>query len=91
MLRQLIQEIETARGAIRMGELSHKLGVESSALDGMIQFLVQTRRMGDSEASNKDSSAVCVSHSCGITCPGAASCPFVAKMPRTYHMKGPSL
>jgi DNA-binding MarR family transcriptional regulator len=45
MLSQIIKELESAGGAIDLDELSRRLGVERSALDGMIETLVGKGRL----------------------------------------------
>lgn len=84
MLKQVLQAIETAVGPIHIGELSQRLGIERSALEGMIAFWVQKGHLRDDQVS----AAACApsgSH-CGPTCTGTATCAFVAKMPRSYSL-----
>jgi DNA-binding HxlR family transcriptional regulator len=45
MLSQILQELERADGAIDLNELSRRLGVQRSALDGMIETLVRKGRL----------------------------------------------
>ncbi len=49
MLSQIIKELETAGGAIDLNELSRRLGVQRSALDGMIETLVRKGRLREVE------------------------------------------
>ena len=44
-LSGVLREFENARGDITLAELARKLGVERSALDGMIQLLVRKGRL----------------------------------------------
>jgi DNA-binding HxlR family transcriptional regulator len=45
MLSQILQELERADGVIDLNELSRRLGVQRSALDGMIETLVRKGRL----------------------------------------------
>jgi DNA-binding Lrp family transcriptional regulator len=45
MLSQIIKELERAGGVIDLNELSRRLGVQRSALDGMIETLVRKGRL----------------------------------------------
>lgn len=45
MLRQILAEFQQAAGPLCLDELSRKLEVESSALDGMLQTLVRSHRL----------------------------------------------
>jgi len=85
MLRQVLQEIETTRSALHLGELSHRLGIDRSVLDGMIHFWVQKGRLVDDDTGIIASTNICTSASCKMSCDGMANCPFIAKMPKTYH------
>jgi DNA-binding IclR family transcriptional regulator len=50
MLSRIIKELERAGGAIDLNELSRRLGVQRSALDGMIETLVRKGRLREVEA-----------------------------------------
>ena len=89
MLNQVLHEIENTRGTVNLSDLSRKLGIERSALDGMMAFWVRKGRLRDDDADLAAAVAVmptCASASCGGSCPGMAACPFVAKMPKTYSI-----
>ncbi len=86
MLRKVIQELEAAQEPLNLNELSHKLGLDPSALEGMIQFWVRKGRLKDDERDNQQLFAACGGGSCGRSCPGAQGCPFIAKMPRTFSL-----
>jgi hypothetical protein len=85
MLQQVLTEIQQADGPITVNELSRKLGLERSALQGMIEFWVRKGRLRDDDALAADE-AVCDTGSCGDSCHGLAACPFTAKMPRSYSL-----
>ena len=83
MLQQVLHEIETANGPVRLAELSRRLGVERGALDGMIQFWGQKGRLRDDVPTGRADSTIC-GDSCRGSCPGPDSCSFVMKIPQTY-------
>ncbi len=86
MLNQVLHEIENAHGTINLTDLSSKLGIERSALEGMMAFWVRKGRLRDDDADLAAVMPTCASASCGGSCPGMAACPFVAKMPKTYSI-----
>lgn len=88
MLQRVLQEIEAAQGSINLGELSRKLGVEQSALEGMIQVWVRKGRLRDDSQTAEIPLSSCASHGCGHTCPGPQHCPFVLQLPKTYTLIG---
>ena len=83
MISLVLNEIKNAKDGVSFNELNQKLGIERSALEGMIQHLVRTGRLVDEDAKAEKCG---ISGNCGSTCTGAAICPFVAKMPRTYSI-----
>lgn len=45
MLSRILEELEEAKGPLDLNEMSRRLGVERSALDGMLQLLVRKGRL----------------------------------------------
>ena len=86
MLHRVLQEIETAHGAVNLNDLSRTLGVERGALEGMIQYWVRKGRIKDDSADTEIPLSSCSSGSCGHACPGPQGCPFVMKLPKTYTL-----
>jgi len=86
MLNQVLQEIKFAQSVLNLSDLSHKLGIEHSALDGMIQFWVRKGRLRDDDAESAAVMSKCSPPSCGGSCTGKTVCPFVAKIPKTYSI-----
>ena len=84
MLRQVLQEIELARGPVNINELSQKLGIERSALEGMIEFWVRKGRLRGGSQPTAALTEVCTTGSCSCACSGPVECPYVIKMPQTY-------
>jgi DNA-binding Lrp family transcriptional regulator len=85
MLNQVLSEIQQANGPITINELSRKMGIDSSALQGMIDFWVRKGRLRDDDALVEDEAA-CDTGSCGDNCFGLSACPFTAKMPKSYSI-----
>jgi hypothetical protein len=83
MLQVILQEIESAGGTINLAELSRKLDVESSALEGMLEFWVRKGRLRSSRQGNQFCSP---NLACGGSCGGAQGCPFVIQMPQTFSL-----
>ncbi|MBN1993451.1 MAG: hypothetical protein JW953_12190 [Anaerolineae bacterium] len=83
-----MQEIEAAQGSINLNELSRKLSVERSALDGMIAYWMRKGRIKDDEREQEQVFVACRPGNCSIGrgCPGPQGCPFIMKMPRTYSL-----
>jgi hypothetical protein len=67
MLFQVMKEIKKTNGNIRLGELYQKLGIERSALDGMIQFLIQTGHLVDENIS-QESDTIQLCGKCSSSC-----------------------
>lgn len=86
MINQVLHEIENTQGALNMNELSRKLGVDRTALDGMIQFLVHKGYLVDDDAAQLAAGDSCATGSCGGSCPGPSHCTFIAKMPKSYSV-----
>ncbi|NPV57637.1 MAG: hypothetical protein HPY76_13340 [Anaerolineae bacterium] len=84
MLNQVLREIEAASGAVELGELKRRLGIDRGALEGMIQFWVRKGRLVDDQGAGV--AAAHTGGSCGSSCAGYDGCAFIAKMPRTYSL-----
>ncbi len=90
MLHAILHEIETAPGPITVRALSRKLGVQPSALEGMIRFWVQKGRLTMADGPMGVSSiSVCSGKRCLRACPGPAQCPLVSDPLTTYTIKHP--
>jgi len=86
MLKQLLEEMKNAESGVNLNDLAAKLGVERSALDGMIAYLVQTGKLkDDDQRSEAEEAAMCSSGGCA-GCPGVKGCPFVMNMPRSFSL-----
>ncbi|NOK61835.1 MAG: helix-turn-helix domain-containing protein [Chloroflexi bacterium AL-W] len=79
MLRQVLEALEQAQGPMPMDELSRQLGIERSALEGMVSFWVRKGRLTERNA------ATCSGH-CGSSCGEDSTCVFASTGPRTIEL-----
>lgn len=86
MLQQLLQEIKATPGPINSAELARRLGIEQSALAGMIDFWVRKGRLNVEAEEVESPTVVCSGAACAGSCPGPRSCPFVMQMPRRFSL-----
>lgn len=77
MLHQILVALERANGSLSLAELSQELGIERSALEGMISFWVRKGRLKDSAVAGcgGGKGCTCSSHPDG--------CAFDSSAPRT--------
>jgi hypothetical protein len=66
-----------------LNELSRRLNIQRSTLEGMLQTLVRHGKLKVSGGAGVGEA--CSTLNC-TTCAGAKNCPFVSKMPRTYEL-----
>jgi hypothetical protein len=83
-LRRVLDEIQSERGPISLAELSRRLDVEQSALEGMIDFWIQKGRLRADLFLSAPTS--CASDQCDASCPKAASCGHMTNLPRTFSL-----
>ncbi len=90
MLHAILHELQTASGPMTLRQLSRKLGVQESALEGMIQFWVRKGRLVVEQGQGGAVAAeatLCSGAVCGLrACPGPDSCPLLARGPAAYHL-----
>lgn len=67
MLDAIMKEIENSRGPLTVKELSRKLDVEESALEGMLQFLQRKGRVNLRQPGEEGS---CAEQCVGCSFPG---------------------
>ncbi|MEX2144302.1 MAG: FeoC-like transcriptional regulator [Anaerolineales bacterium] len=82
MYSKVLHELESAQGTIRLEDLAGRVGIDPSALKSMLEFWVLKGRLRTGEMETADIAAC--SGACGQSCPGAAQCVFVARMPTMY-------
>ena len=85
MLIKILQTIEESQGTLTLNQIGQKLEVEPAALTRMLDFLVDKGKLVIDGMPGSDG-VDCQLVGCGIACPGAANCPFVAKMPKMYQL-----
>lgn len=84
MLAQLMAVINAKNEPISLEGLSEELGVEKSALEGMLDFLVRKGKLRYSDLGQVPEDGICSGAGC-IACRKAGSCPFAGKMPKVYE------
>lgn len=84
MLKQILLEIKSAKEPVSLPALSRKLGIDRSALEGMLMYWVQKGRLSEDTTQGLEP---CHTGVCGSSCTGPESCPFIAQMPKTYSIK----
>ena len=70
MLSRVLEQFEKAKGPLTLSEMARRLGVERSALEGMVQFLVRNgklRQVGPAAAACAQCS---LRPGCGYHLPG---------------------
>lgn len=58
MLKNILQEFKNSQTLLNLNQLSHKLNIEPSALQGMLDHLVQIGKL-EKEISGADCETVC--------------------------------
>jgi hypothetical protein len=91
MLRQVLEELKTARGPVNMNDLARQLGVDRDVLESMIEFWVRKGRLQDDDQALAAILETCTGGDCAGSCPGPQACPFVMKMPRTFSLPSDDL
>lgn len=87
MLLRVLQAVESADGPVTLADLSRRLDIVPSALEGMLAYWAGKGRLvvdGRSTAACAKSCSV-ASCSCG-SCSGIDGCPFMARLPRSYAL-----
>jgi hypothetical protein len=85
MLKEILAEFERVDAPLDLNELSERLNIQKSALQGMVTTLVhQGKLRDDSFAGPSQGEITCSSAHCS-GCSIASKCPFIGKMPRTYE------
>jgi hypothetical protein len=83
MLTQILNEYRKSGGAVSLDALSRKLGLEKSALEGMLETLVRQGKLRETTAP---------SFSCGGchggSCAGCGSHKIFASMGKSYEPVG---
>ena len=84
MLYQLLTVMNATDGPISLDGLSKELGMEKSALKGMLDLLVRKGKLSHSEMGQITDDGSCSGVAC-MSCGKAGQCPFAGKMPRVYE------
>lgn len=77
VLDRLAGEIRSTRGPVRLEELADRIGIQASALSGMLRTLERKGVLMMPMATAPDDGVAC-SAACGASCAGLEACPFIA-------------
>lgn len=75
ILDRLLDELESAAGAVGSDELACRVGVAASAVEGMLRILEAKGLMPAPSGALPSCPG-----SCGIRCPGIETCPFPTRL-----------
>ena len=89
VLDRVLEELRSAKGPIRLRDLAVRVGVERSALDGMLGVLVEKGRLTSSETQPITEEFACTGAACGKTCVGLDECPWVVEAPVVLAVQSP--
>lgn len=87
MLKNVLEQIRKSGGTVSLDELSRKLGVEASALEGMLDYCVQKGILRESQNFPETGGCAPLVEGCGSGCEGFYGCPLIARMPRTFELR----
>ncbi|MCB2209812.1 FeoC-like transcriptional regulator [bacterium] len=85
MLKEILAEFDREDAPLDLNELSRRLNIQSSALEGMITTLVRQGKLQSDAAADPEQGAVSCSSGQCAGCSAASQCPFISKIPRTYE------
>lgn len=83
-LDRVVAEVRVADAPLRLRHLAGLVGVEESALSGMLDLLVRKGHLSASEIESSPTTAIRPGTACWKACPGPADCAFVAEVPACY-------
>jgi len=82
MLSKLLRTINTTTEPFSIHQLSRKMEVEPSVLEGMLAHLVRIGRLKDEDMPSKDD----LDQGCAAHCGESGSCVYAARMPKSYSV-----
>ncbi len=90
MLKAILHELQTSSGPMTVRQLSHKLGVQESALEGMLRFLERKGQLvRDQGQGGARTLRLCGGKTCVFHCPGPDQCPLLLSPATTSYHKTP--
>ena len=81
MLARILKEFRESDGGVNLNELGRRMGVERSALDGMLATLVRQGRLREIGAG--EAAGGC---HCSAACPGCAGCGQACSLGKAYEL-----
>jgi hypothetical protein len=83
MLKAIIEAIKREKAPLSLEGLSERLDVDRSALEGMLDYLVQKGIISDLQGTYAPPAQGCQGFSCK-DCPASGKCPFIMQQPRSF-------
>lgn len=84
MLKEILAEFDRVDAPLDLNELSERLNIQKSALQGMMTTLVnQGKLKKDTVAGPSQGETTCNGVQC-MGCSASSQCPFIGKMPASY-------
>ncbi|KAB8144523.1 hypothetical protein F8S13_06545 [Chloroflexia bacterium SDU3-3] len=80
MLHRVLEELQQSSAPISLDALSARLGIERTALEGMIAYWVRKGRLSDSAVAG------CSTSNCGSCAVGPKGCSFAQSSPRVITL-----
>jgi predicted transcriptional regulator len=77
VVQRLVGELRSAAGPVQVRDLAERLGMQPSALSGMLEVLERKGVLTLAGAGPTAGDEACGA-ACGGTCVGVAGCPFIA-------------
>lgn len=84
MLQQVLDAIEAAPGPVLLAELGRQLGVEPSALAGMVAFWAQKGKLQRNGEAVTAVTPTCTCTKCDPAAP--TNCAYVVRLPDTFSV-----
>jgi len=82
MLSEVLRTLNNATEPFSIPELSRRLDLDRSVLDGMLTHLILMGKLKDEDSDPERSEFTCSASHCGHS----DTCSFVAKMPKSYSI-----
>ena len=87
MLHAILHELQIATEPLTLRQLSLRLGVQESALEGMLQFWEAKGRLRLEKGWGGETQVgLCASRMCFRKCSGPDACPLVMKASSRYRL-----
>lgn len=91
MLREVLRLVESVDGPISLTAISRELDIDPGVVEEMLNYWVRKGRLTlDGRSSVCSGNCAAATCQCG-SCTGISSCPFIARLPKTYMIGSAAL